>query len=426
MNFQGARPVIRAEAQRAEAALLAVIMKGVMPLGLYIAVPFCRSKCSFCNFASDVFAPHLRHEYVRLLRREIELAVSADALQGAVVDSIYWGGGTPTLLDPEDLTAIVHDFKSHFQIACDVEHTVEAAPGTLSDAVLDALQAMGVNRVSLGVQSFQDEETRAVARLHRRATTLEDFRRLRAHGFENFSADLIAGLPHQTAASWAESLQILADEGVPHASVYMLEIDDESRLGTELLAGGERYHAHHVPDDDQIAAFYETACQVLPAHGLEQYEISNFARSGRRSRHNERYWLRQPYLGFGVDAHSMLSGDAAGQPAVRFANHDRMEAWMSALREGELPRTTRRELSRQEEWEETLFLGLRRNQGLEIESLRAGFGDDAVAALAPVFNDLQALGLLEVSGPLRLTDRGRMLSNEVFTRLIGNDAALAR
>lgn len=392
-----------------------------MPLGLYISVPFCRSKCSYCNFASDVFAPHLRREYTRLLRREIELAVTMEGVEGAVVDSIYWGGGTPTLLDAEDLTAIVQGLKLHFQFAAGVEHTVEAAPGTLGDAVLDALHEMGVNRLSLGVQSFQDDETRSVARLHRRSTALEDFRRLRARGFDNFGADLIAGLPHQTAASWADSLQVLADEAVPHASVYMLEIDEDSRLGTELLAGGERYHAHHVPDDDQIAGFYETACRILPAAGLDQYEISNFARNGRRSRHNERYWLRQPYLGFGVDAHSMLNA-VDGRSAVRFANLDRMEGWMAALREDRLPRAERHELSRREELEETLFLGLRRNQGIDEDRLRASFGEAANAALAPVFAELREMGLLEESGPLRLTDRGRMLSNEVFTRLIGNEA----
>lgn len=398
-----------------------------MPLGLYIAVPFCRSKCSFCNFASDVFAPHLRREYTRLLRREIEMTLDAEGLEGAVVDSIYWGGGTPTLLDPDDLKAIIRDIHRHFLVADDAEHTIEAAPGTLGDSVLDALHEIGVNRVSLGVQSFQDEETRSVARLHRRATVLEDFRRLRAQGFDNISADLIAGLPHQTAASWTDSLQVLIDEAVPHASVYMLEVDEDSRLGTELLAGGERYHAHFVPDDDQIAEFYETACRLLPANGLEQYEISNFARVGRRSRHNERYWLRQPYLGFGVDAHSMLDArnNATPRSAVRFANVDRLEEWMAALRDDRLPRVERRELSRQEDLEESLFLGLRRNQGVEIAMLRQSFGDASLTTLQPVFAELRELGLLADSEPLRLTDRGRMLSNEVFTRLIGNNAALA-
>lgn len=399
-----------------------------MPLGLYISVPFCRSKCSYCNFASDVFSLHLRREYVRLLRREIALSAASEGVAGAEVDSIYWGGGTPTLLDPADLQTIVGDLRLHFQIAVGAEHTVEAAPGTLADSIFDALHSMGVNRVSLGVQSFQDEETRSVARLHRRSTTIEDFRRLRARGFTNFSADLIAGLPHQTPASWAESLQVLADEAVPHASVYMLEIDEDSRLGTELLAGGERYHAHSVPDDDQIAEFYETACRVLPSVGLEQYEISNFGRAGCRSRHNERYWLRQPYLGFGVDAHSMLTG-SDGCPAVRFANSDRMETWMAALREERLPRVERRELSRQDELEESLFLGLRRNQGVDRERLRQEFGEAALDTLEPIFAELCELGLLEEPGPprraVRLTDRGRMLSNEVFIRLIGNDVALA-
>ena len=187
---------------------------------------------------------------------------------------------------------------------------MECAPGTLSPEVIETLLACGVNRVSLGVQSFIDQEASSVARLHTRKITLEEIERLRSAGITNINIDLIAGLPHQTEASWQESLQQTIDTGVPHVSVYMLEVDEDSRLGREVMAGGTRYHAHFVPDDDLTADLYETACAELNRAGIQQYEISNFARAGFESRHNLKYWTRQPYAGFGVDAHSMLEAAA--------------------------------------------------------------------------------------------------------------------
>ena len=187
----------------------------------------------------------------------------------------------------------------------------------------------GVNRVSLGVQSFVDVEAAAVGRLHTRVTVLEDIARLRAAGITNINIDLIAGLPHQTAESWEFSLAETIATGAPHVSVYMLEVDEDSRLGRELLAGGTRYHAHFVPDEEAMADFYLAACERLQSAGIAQYEISNFAREGFESRHNLKYWMRQPYLGFGVDAHSMLASAAPDIEAVRFAPADSLEKYMS-------------------------------------------------------------------------------------------------
>ncbi len=194
-----------------------------------------------------------------------------------------------------------------FEVQPDAEVTVECAPGTLNGATLESLLRCGVNRVSLGVQSFVDQEAAAVGRLHKRATVLEDIARLRAAGIANINIDLIAGLPHQTAESWDFSLAETIATGAPHVSVYMLEVDEDSRLGRELLAGGTRYHAHFVPDEEAMADFYLAACDRLASAGIAQYEISNFARAGFESRHNLKYWTRQPYFGFGVDAHSMLA-----------------------------------------------------------------------------------------------------------------------
>src|ERR1041385_4486545 len=282
-----------------------------MHSGIYISVPFCRSKCTYCNFASGVFSAAQMGRYVERLSEDIQwLRAHAGDLGAAIpetVDSIYLGGGTPSLLPAEELKNLFFAVRQQFKVLPKAEITVECAPGTLTDALIQVLVTRGVNRVSLGVQSFVDQEAASVARLHTREKTLGDIERLGKAGISNINVDLIAGLPHQTRESWEYSLDQAIATGVPHVSVYMLEVDEDSRLGRELIAGGTRYHAHFVPDDDLTAEFYETACERLSAAGIEQYEISNFARSGFESQHNLKYWTRQTYLGFGVDAHSMLS-----------------------------------------------------------------------------------------------------------------------
>jgi len=376
---------------------------------LYLSVPFCRSKCSYCNFASAVFSPAVYHEYAELLAREIALAAAADGLAGASLDTVYWGGGTPTLLAPQDFALVVRALRDHFKLAPELEHTVEVAPGTLASDVLDGLVAAGVNRLSFGVQSFHDAEARAVGRLHTRATFLADLERARAAGIANLNLDLIAGLPHQTLESWRASLEQALATAVPHLSIYMLEVDHESRLGHELLAGGARYHAHTVPDDDRIADAYELACDLLPAAGVPQYEISNFARPGFESRHNLRYWLRQPYLGVGLDAHSFLTGRAR-----RFANPDALGDYLEPLRALRLPRTAPELLTPAAELEEHYFLGLRRNAGVALL-------EPLPPPLAARLDRLVADGLLLRPEPARiaLTPRGRLLSNQVFAEFLG-------
>ncbi|HEV2698690.1 MAG TPA: radical SAM family heme chaperone HemW, partial [Terriglobales bacterium] len=284
-----------------------------MPLGLYISVPFCRTKCTYCNFASDVFSRVVFEKYIARLCAEIEHAPETAREMGGLFDqaaeTIYFGGGTPTLLDVSQLDRVFVNIRQNFTVPAGAEITLECAPGTLSDAMIECFTRNGVNRVSLGVQSFVDQESRSVGRLHTRETILNDIARLRSAGISNINVDLIAGLPHQTLQSWQHSLDDLIATGVPHASVYMLEVDEDSRLGRELIAGGQKYHAHFVPDEDLTADMYEIACDGLNAAGIQQYEISNFARPGFESKHNSKYWTRQPYLGFGVDAHSMLLAD---------------------------------------------------------------------------------------------------------------------
>src|SRR5579863_2545765 len=213
-------------------------------LGIYIAVPFCRSKCTYCNFASGVYSAGEHGRYVDRLIEDLTGAEAWASHTGVdlprTVDTVYLGGGTPTLLAPELIRRLFGVLRTVFDVDSGAEITVECAPGHLPDATLDALVEAGVNRVSLGVQSFIDREARETGRLHNRAMVIDDLRRLRAAGIDNLNVDLIAGLPGQTFASWDESLGVLIDSGVPHASVYMLEVDEDSRLGREMLGGGTR------------------------------------------------------------------------------------------------------------------------------------------------------------------------------------------
>src|SRR5437660_987261 len=299
-----------------------------MPLGLYLSVPFCRTKCTYCNFASDVFSRAVFDRYLDRVCADIHTTPESAGQMGARLerdaDSVYLGGGTPTILDSHQLERLFVTVRQNFRLVPETEITVECAPGTLAPAVVETLLRCGVNRVSLGVQSFVDREAASVGRLHKRETVVDDIVRLRAAGISNINVDLIAGLPHQTAESWKESLESVIALGVPHVSVYILEVDEDSRLGRELIAGGTKYHAHFVPEDDLTAEFYETACTWLNANGAQQYEISNFARRGFESQHNLKYWTRQPYLGFGVDAHSMLPA-TEGAESVRLATTDSFE-----------------------------------------------------------------------------------------------------
>jgi oxygen-independent coproporphyrinogen III oxidase len=388
-----------------------------MHSGIYISVPFCRSKCTYCNFASGVFSAGQMGRYVERLGEDITwLRAHADDLSAAIpeiVDSIYMGGGTPSLLPPDDLKKLFFTLRQEFKILPKTEVTVECAPGTLTDQVIHTLVTRGVNRVSLGVQSFVDKEAASVGRLHTREKTLSDIERLRKAGISNINVDLIAGLPHQTPESWEYSIKQAIATGVPHVSVYMLEVDEDSRLGRELIAGGTKYHAHFVPDDDLTADFYETARERLNAAGIEQYEISNFARPGFESKHNLKYWTRQPYLGFGVDAHSMLPARNNVGASVRLATTDDYDRFFVAADVKASAVTTAHAL------EESFFLGLRLNRGVDLGRLREEFGEAANRFEATI-KELVADGLLFRSGAsLRLTNRGRLLSNEVFGRFIG-------
>jgi oxygen-independent coproporphyrinogen III oxidase len=405
------------------------------PAGIYISVPFCKAKCTFCNFASGVFGAERMQHYVDRLCREIRATHAAaqniEASLPNTVDTIYFGGGTPSLLSAHQFQQIFQQLRGEFDLAGDAEITLECAPGQLSDETLDELLRQGMNRMSFGVQSFVDQETAAVGRLHTREQCEAEFARVRAAGVRDINIDLIAGLPHQTEQSWQYSVQRTIASGAPHISVYLLEVDEESRLGREMLEKGSRYSASSVPSEDEAADFYQHACTALDAAGVYQYEISNFARDGHRSRHNLKYWQRQPYIGFGLDAHSML---LTGSGAARFANTSNLDEYLGDVAEESpfrllesAPKATASEvdrIGRDEAFEESLFLGLRLNKGVDLNHLCSQFGDSMLSDAMPALLEVCDAGLLELTDErIRLTPQGRLVSNEVFSRLLIPSAA---
>jgi oxygen-independent coproporphyrinogen-3 oxidase len=400
-------------------------------LGVYVSVPFCRAKCSFCNFASGVGNPAAIESYVERLCAEIDhVAANAQGLGGELprqVDTVYFGGGTPSLLEPVQMQHIFASLRRNFEVTDDAEITMEAAPGQIGDALLAEAMRLGVNRVSLGVQSFVDREAASVGRLHTEDECVAEIARLRAAGITDVGADLIAGLPYQTHESWDHSLEVATglsrSSGLTHISVYMLEIDEDSRLGQEVMAGGQRFHAHGVPSEEIATDLYERACERLPQAGFEQYEISNFARPGYRSRHNMKYWQRAPYVGFGLDAHSMLR-TASG--AVRFANGDELNGYMSSAASANSQlsvvgqsRSSLVKVDEAQAFEETIFLGLRMTDGLDAATLREVYPRDLMLPCEDAVHGLVAEGLMqEERGRWSLTRRGQLVSNEVFGHLL--------
>jgi oxygen-independent coproporphyrinogen III oxidase len=324
-----------------------------------------------------------------------------------VVDTIYIGGGTPSLLDASHLQSLIDGIHQSFATEL-IEVTLEADPETLEPPKAAAWVRAGINRVSFGVQSFSDHELKAAGRMHRREDVYRSAATLRDVGIASISFDLIAGLPHQTHESWRDSLDQLVALGPEHVSVYLLEVDEGSRLGKELLRGGTRYSAGAVPDDDAMAEFYEMACVQLSQAGYHHYEISNWARPGFESRHNLKYWRREPYLGFGAGAHS-FSG------VQRWANAHDAAKYVSALTSGRLPIEQLELVTKKSALEEELFLGLRQLDGIDIRRIEKQYGID----VSPRFTNLTAAGLVQREGDtIRLAPGRVSVSNEVFVELM--------
>jgi oxygen-independent coproporphyrinogen III oxidase len=382
-------------------------------LGVYVQVPFCQTKCTYCNFHTGVFSKELYAPYVQAVCREIShyrrlLDENGIAnIPDAVVDTVYFGGGTPSLLEPADLRQIIEAIRASFHTQSE-EVTLEADPETISTEKAAAWRDAGFNRISMGVQSFEDRELRAAGRMHRRADIFRATQILRDAGFRNLSFDLIAGLPHQTERTWEESVEQLLQLRPEHVSVYMMEIDEGSRLGLEVLQGGERYSAKALPTDDAMAEFYEHACRQLAASGYEHYEISNWALPGFESRHNLKYWRREPYYGFGAGAHAFNG-------AERWANAHDPASYAKAILSGRFPVEQLEHVTDGQALEEELFLGLRQLAGIDLGGIESRYG----TSLRPRVEELIAQGLVEWVGPrLCLSPSHLTVSNEVFVHLL--------
>ena len=382
-------------------------------LGVYVQVPFCQTKCTYCNFHTGVFSKELYSPYVDAVCREASgfsrllIENRIEDVADAVVDTVYFGGGTPSLLDPNGLAEIIRAIRVSFHTQFE-EATLEADPETISAEKAAAWRAAGFNRISMGVQSFDDHELRAAGRMHLREDVFRATEILRGSGFSNLSFDLIAGLPHQTAGTWAGSVEELLRLRPEHTSIYLMEIDEGSRLGLEVLQGGARYSAKALPTDDAMAEFYEHACAKLAEAGYVHYEISNWALPGFESRHNLKYWRREPYFGFGAGAHSFNG-------TQRWANAHDPAAYASAILSGRFPVEQLEAVTPEQSLEEELFLGLRQLAGIDLRGIESKYG----ARIAPRVQELVAQGLVEWDGlRLRLAPGRLTVSNEVFVQLL--------
>jgi len=391
-------------------------------------VPFCASKCSFCNFSSQVAPRAVFDAYVQALEREVESLADIYEAAGVVppvdesdkaagllalpVDTIYLGGGTPSLLGSGRLARIVSALERRFQFALPVEFTIEVTPGSAGERELERLRELGINRLSIGAQSFDDHELASVGRLHSAADTAELVESARRAGFTNISLDLIAGLPHQTPASWLHSLQAAAGLAPQHVSVYLFEVDEKSRLGNEVLSHGTHYHADAVPNDEFMADAYERARSFLSDHGYAQYEISNFAQPGFESRHNRKYWRLDPYVGLGAGAHSF-------DGLNRWSNETSPETYQARLERGDSPIAEVRRLSLEQQIEEFFFLGLRERAGVDLGAAAERWGTSVLERWQPTIAALHERGWIEKSdGRIRLPERSHLISNEIFQEFL--------
>jgi len=365
--------------------------------GVYLHIPFCKSRCSYCDFATDVYRDNDAVErYVEALCQEI----SAFPRSAIAADTIYFGGGTPSLLSPNQAARIIDIVRLRFDVSGDAEITMEMNPATVTGASLAGFRALGVNRASFGVQTFNERDLKLLARGHDADDARETFRLLREAGFDNISFDLIAGLPGQTIDDWKLNLDEAVAMDPEHLSLYLLEIHEGTPLAEQLRSG-----RRPMPDEELAAEMYESMIDSLDAAGYTQYEISNFAKPGLESRHNTKYWRMDPVYGFGVSAHSF-------DGTQRYANDRDTALYVEKMHRVGSAEVYREMIDRSSE---SVFLGLRLNSGIEIAAHREKFGVDLGNKVA----DLAEKGLLDIKdGRARLTRRGMLFSNEVFAEFV--------
>ena len=366
-------------------------------LGIYLHIPFCAAICHYCNFNRGLLEAGLKDAYVDALEREIR--ASGD---GAQADTIYFGGGTPSLLDPDEVARLIAACREAFRIAAGAEVTLELNPESASRDRLEEFRQVGVNRLSIGVQSFRDDELARLGRVHDAATAERAFLLAREAGFDNVSLDLMMWLPGQTVEQWLENVDALIRLGPDHASLYLLELYPNAPLRDEMARAGWS----QAPDDD-AADMYERGLERLESAGYDQYEISNVARNGRISRHNWKYWTDGEWAAFGCGAHGTREGR-------RWRNVSSTSEYVAAIREGRSVVAEERRLSAYERLSEALFMGLRTNRGLRLDQLAERYGVDVWSRYGDALRPFVDCHLLEYTPPvLRLTRRGMLLANEV-------------
>ncbi|HEX7174325.1 MAG TPA: radical SAM family heme chaperone HemW [Pyrinomonadaceae bacterium] len=375
--------------------------------GIYIHVPFCRSRCSYCDFATGTYESALAAVYVRALAREV--AAFDDDAAARAIDTIYFGGGTPSMLTAAQLAHVLEAVHLRFHVLPGAEVTLELNPGTVTPESLRELRALGVNRASFGLQTFDDEELRRLGRTH----TADDARRtlhaLREAGFRNVSFDLIAGLPEQTLEGWSRNLDEALALRPEHLSLYLLEVHEGTPLADHIRRGFWR-----APDPDLAAEMYRLLARRMTGAGYDHYEISNFALPGRESRHNMKYWTGAPVYGFGCSAHSFDGR------RTRWSNERDAKRYVALIESGASPVVERTELDEREAFSESLFLALRLlRRGVNLSEHRARFRVDVRADYAADLERFSDAGLVELEDDvLRLTSAGALLSNEVFAAFI--------
>jgi oxygen-independent coproporphyrinogen-3 oxidase len=375
--------------------------------GVYIHIPFCRARCSYCDFATGAYESALAAEYVRAVAREVE--AFAHAAPRADVDTIYFGGGTPSLLAPAQLSRLLEAVRRRFRVADGAEVTLELNPGTVTPEALRAFREAGVGRASFGAQTFDDRELKRLGRTHSSDDTRRTLALLREAGFNNISFDLIAGLPEQTLEAWERNLTEALALRPEHLSLYLLEVHEGTPLAEQIRQG--RFGQ---PDPDLAAEMYRTMVERTREAGYEHYEISNFCLPGRESRHNLKYWTGAPYFGFGCSAHSFDGARA------RWSNERDARRYVELIEEKGSAVVMRDELDARSTSAEALFLGLRLlSRGVNLAEHRAIYHQDVRADHAADLARFHEAGLIELDGDvLRLTPAGALLSNEVFAAFV--------
>jgi oxygen-independent coproporphyrinogen-3 oxidase len=367
-------------------------------LGLYLHVPFCSAICTYCNFNRGLFETGLKDRYVAALEREIRSAA------GAVADTIFFGGGTPSLLEPAEIGRLLAACRETFDVTPDAEVTLETNPETSTPARMAGFRDAGVNRISFGVQSFRDSELQRLGRIHSAARARGAVLEARAAGFDNVSLDLMMWLPQQTPADWRGNVEALIDVRPEHASLYLLELYPNAPLREDMARAGWSL----APDDD-AADMYLWSLARLEEAGYDQYEISNVARAGRVARHNVKYWEDGAWHGFGCGAHSTRGG-------ARWKNVASTEEYVARIASGQPVAVDRRELTDAAGMEEALFTGLRLTSGIDIEAVGARYGSDVWGRYGPSLQPFVDAKLLMREGPrLRLTREGMLLANEIMS-----------